>query len=153
MVGTHPIVWLLCWNCIGLHWQNGRYFPDKNFKWIYLKMKVYAFRLRFNWSLFQKVQLTIFQHWFREWLGADQATSHYRNQWWWVYWRMYASFGLNELMDICRELWPYGVTDFRQHCAWVMVCVMAALPQPMLSYRWLVSQGHICQNFRYASWS
>ena len=40
------------------------------------------FRLKFHWSLFLRVQLTIFQHWFRQWLGAEQATSHYLNQWW-----------------------------------------------------------------------
>ena len=28
-------------------------------------MKIYEFRLRFHWSLFPRVQLTIFQHWFR----------------------------------------------------------------------------------------
>ena len=28
---------------------------------------------------------------------AGQATSHYLNQWWLVYWRIYASLGLNEL--------------------------------------------------------
>ena len=28
-------------------------------------MKMYKFRLRFDWSLFPRVQLTIFQHWFR----------------------------------------------------------------------------------------
>ena len=28
-------------------------------------MKLYKFRLRFHWSLFPRVQLTIFQHWFR----------------------------------------------------------------------------------------
>ena len=28
-------------------------------------MKMYTFRLRFHWSLFPRVQLTIFQHWFR----------------------------------------------------------------------------------------
>ena len=28
-------------------------------------MKMYQFRLRFHWSLFPRVQLTIFQHWFR----------------------------------------------------------------------------------------
>ena len=47
-------------------------------------MKMLEFRLRFHWSLFLRVQLTIFQHWFR-WLGAGQATSHYLNQWWLVY--------------------------------------------------------------------
>ena len=60
-------------------------------------MKMYEFRLKFHWSLFPRVQLTIFQHWFRKWLGAVQATSHYLNQWWLVYRRIYASLGLNEL--------------------------------------------------------
>ena len=45
-------------------------------------MKMLEFRLKFHWSLFIRVQLTIFQHWFRRWLGAGQATSHYLNQWW-----------------------------------------------------------------------
>ena len=31
--------------------------------------------------LFPGVKLTICQHWFRWWLGADQATSHYLYQW------------------------------------------------------------------------
>ena len=39
-------------------------------------------RWRSRWSLFLMFQLTIFQYWFGEWLGADQATSHYLNQWW-----------------------------------------------------------------------
>ena len=58
------------------------------------------FRLKFHWSLFLRVELTIFQHWFRLWLGAAQAaqaTSHYLNQWWLAYWRICASLGLNEL--------------------------------------------------------
>ena len=29
-----------------------------------------------------EIQLTIFQHWFRKWLCANQTTSHYLNQWW-----------------------------------------------------------------------
>ena len=60
-------------------------------------MKMLEFRLRFHWSLFPRVQLIIIQHWFRYWLGAVQATSHYLNQWWLVYWRIYASLGPNEL--------------------------------------------------------
>ena len=60
-------------------------------------MKMYEFRLRFHWSLFPRFKLTIFHHWFWWWLGADQATSHYLNQWWFVYWRIYASLGSNEL--------------------------------------------------------
>ena len=45
-------------------------------------MKMYEFRFRFHWSLFLRVQLTIY---------------HYLNQGWKVYWRIYVSLGLNEL--------------------------------------------------------
>ena len=60
-------------------------------------MKMFEFRLKFHGSLFTRVQLTIFQHWFKYRLGTVQATSHYLNQWWLVYRRLYASLGLNEL--------------------------------------------------------
>ena len=60
-------------------------------------MNIYQFRLKLHWSLFPRVQLTIFQHWFRWWFGTKQATRYNLNQWWLVYWCIYASFGLNEL--------------------------------------------------------
>ena len=44
-------------------------------------MKMSEFRLRFHWNFFLLAQFTIFQHRFRWWLGAVQATSHYLNQW------------------------------------------------------------------------
>ena len=44
--------------------QDGNHFPDDIFQCIFL-MKMIKFRLRFHWSLFPRVQLTIFQHWFR----------------------------------------------------------------------------------------
>ena len=55
------------------------------------------FCLGFHWNLLLRFKWTIFHHWFRKWLGADQATSHYLNQWWLIYWRIYTSLGLNEL--------------------------------------------------------
>ena len=63
-------------------------------------MKMYEFQLRFHWSLFLRVQLTIFQHWVRQWLGADQATSHCLTQWRLVNWRIYTSLDVNELTKI-----------------------------------------------------
>ena len=45
-------------------------------------MKGFEFWIQFHWNLFRRVPLTIIQHWFRQWLGAVQATSHYLNQWW-----------------------------------------------------------------------
>ena len=61
--------------------------------------KTDEFRLRFDGSLFLRVQSTIFRHWFRWWIGADQATSHYLNQCWLDYRRIYALLGLNELTE------------------------------------------------------
>ena len=53
-------------------------------------MKMYELRLKFHCSLFLRVQLTIF---------------HYLNQWWLVYWRIYASLSLNELKYSLKFSW------------------------------------------------
>ena len=65
---------------------------------VFSSMKMFELRLKFHWSLFLRVQLPIFQHWLRQWLGTVQATSHYLNQWWLVYRRIYAALCLNELI-------------------------------------------------------
>ena len=44
--------------------------------------KMFQLWLNFHWTMFLKFQLTINQHWFRQWLGAEQATSHYLKQRW-----------------------------------------------------------------------
>ena len=51
---THPpwTKWPPCWQTI---------FSDVFFLW----MTIFVFWLKFHWSLFQEVQLTITQHWFR----------------------------------------------------------------------------------------
>ena len=81
------------------HW--GRYkvngITQTTFSSAFFWTKMFDFRLQFHWSLFLRVQLTLFKHWFWLWLGAVQATSHYLNQWWLVYRRIYASLGPNEL--------------------------------------------------------
>ena len=101
------------------HWGRGKMAAisqttlSNAFSW----MKVLQFRLKFHWSLFLRMQLTKFQHWFRFWLGAGQATSHYLNQWWLDYRRICASLRLNELSDIylgeygyCRHMFDPGAT-------------------------------------------
>ena len=60
--------------------QDGCHFPDDNIEMHFLEF--YKFRLRFHWSLFPIVQITIFHHRFRWWVGADQVTSHCLNQGW-----------------------------------------------------------------------
>ena len=83
--------------------QNGCHFAD-NFFNAFSWMKMYQFRLRFHWNLFLRLKFTIFQQWFRWWLGADQATSHYLNQWWLASWCINASLGLNELMYVYQDV-------------------------------------------------
>ena len=80
------------------HWGRDQIdsISQTSFSNAFSRMKMDGFRLGFHWSLFLRFELII-QHWFRQWLGADQATSHYLNQWWLVYWHIYASLGLNEL--------------------------------------------------------
>ena len=85
-------------------------------------MKMFEFRFQFHWNLFQRVQLTIFQHWFRWWLGAVQATSHFLNERWLNYRRIYAWLGLNELISYQNVMAPLlSVNTFRDqvvdlHC-------------------------------------
>ena len=81
------------------HWgpDEMKNISSATFSNVFSSMKMFEFLLKFHWSLFPRVQLTIFQHWFRWWIGAVQATSHYLHQWWLVYRRIYASLGLNEL--------------------------------------------------------
>ena len=74
------------------------------FWWI----KSFIFWLKFHWSLLLRVQLTITQDGFRQWLGAGQATSHYLNQWCLFYWCIYSSLSLSEL--ISNSL-PQGVSS------------------------------------------
>ena len=44
--------------------QDGRYFADDVLN-AFSSMKMFEFRLKFHWSLFRRIQLTIFQQWFR----------------------------------------------------------------------------------------
>ena len=77
-------------------------------------MKMFEFRLKFHWSLFLRVQLTIIQHCIRERLGTVQVTSHYLNQWWLVHWRIYASLALNELTTI-TDCFPWIDPSHKSH--------------------------------------
>ena len=91
---------------------------------MFSSMKMFEFRLKFHWSLFQRVQLTIFQHWFRWWLGADQATSHHLNQWWLVYWRIYASLALNGLtLQMLTLLKKYLYRQSQYSTTWDIKCL------------------------------
>ena len=44
-------------------------------------LKVVVIWCKFRLNQFPIVQLTIGQHWFRQWLDTEQAINHYLNQW------------------------------------------------------------------------
>ena len=85
------------------HWGRDKMaaISQTTFSNVFSWMKMYELRLKFHWSLFLRVQLTILQHWFRWLLRASQVTSHCLNQCWSVYRLIYASLDLNELNLIC----------------------------------------------------
>ena len=67
-----------------LQWTHWGWFQmaaisQKTFSHAFSWMKMYEFQLTFHWCLFLMVELMIFWHWFRYWLGTDQVTSHYLN--------------------------------------------------------------------------
>ena len=106
MKWTNQLHILQTHHCIGIpsvleiestHW--GREKTDAIFQTTFSNafswMQMYEFRLKYYRILFPRVQLIIFKHWFWQWLGSDQATSHYLNRWWSIYWCILASLGPN----------------------------------------------------------
>ena len=74
--------------------QYGRHFADSIFKCVFLNENVFIL-IKVSMTFVHRVQLTIFQHWFN-WYVAWLAPNQYLNQWWLVYWLIFASPGHNE---------------------------------------------------------
>ena len=117
--------------------QNGHHYADHRFNCIFLNANLLIWIAKDRWSLFLIIQFTIFQHWLRWWLGADQETSHYLKQWWLdcrqqrfqnigIYTRVYTSMlWTNSLCNICI-VWAMSDT------------VAPAAFIPMTCHRWLM---------------
>ena len=151
-------VCLFCFVCVffchsttvecSTHWgrdkMHGGRFADgmlDSFYW----MKIYEFQSRFHWSFIPRVQLTISS------IGSDndltparQQLSHYLNQWWWVYWRIYAPLGLNELKILI--IFFSALHDIFPSCAHVQAVYMYSFlsfnPYFCLLYRHLAIGDH-----------
>ena len=63
--------------------QIGRHFADDIFKGIFLNENVWI-PTKMPLKIVPKGPINNLQHWFRQGLGAVQATSQYLNQWWLV---------------------------------------------------------------------
>ena len=64
MSGT--LIIYIIWNDL-THWGQDKMAPifQTIFSNVFFRMRMYELRLRFHWTLFQRFELTIFQHWFR----------------------------------------------------------------------------------------
>ena len=77
--------------------QNGRHFADGIFKCILLNENIWIL-IEISLKFVPKSPINNYSS-----IGLDngiQATSHDLNQWWLVYWRIYALLGLNELIGL-----------------------------------------------------
>ena len=73
--------------------QNGHRFANDIFKRIFLNENVrISIKISLKFGLINNNPALV-----QIMTCASQATSHYLNQWWLIYWRIYASLGLNEL--------------------------------------------------------
>ena len=80
-------------------WQNRHHFADDMCKWIFLNENL-LISLKISLKFAPKVRINNIPAWVQvmAWhTGTDQATGHYLNQWWLVYWCIYVSLDLNEL--------------------------------------------------------
>ena len=70
--GQHGIVLMFYLTHLSLHEMADILADDISnaFSW----MEIIVYRFKCHWYLFPRVQLTIRQHWFRWWLGIEQAT-------------------------------------------------------------------------------
>ena len=96
------VLHIRCW-CLK-HWCGDN--MAANFRTINKKKCIFLIEnawisLQINW----RFELTMFQNWFRKWLGAVQRSSHCLNQWWLIYRRIYSSFGLNDLTYWNQDKW------------------------------------------------
>ena len=111
--------------------QNGRHFPDDIFKWIFLNEIIWI-SIKISLRLVPTGRINN--------IPADQATSHYLNQWWLVHWCIYASLGLNQLttdyLPLCNNSCLSWVNNrnvyskFRRQkvvCNWVSVANSSGL--------------------------
>ena len=82
--------------------QNGRYFADDTFKCIFLNENAWI-SLKVSLKFVPKVRINNIPALVQIMAWRWQATGHYLNQCWLVYWRIYASLGLNDLIYYARS--------------------------------------------------
>ena len=77
--------------------QNGRHYPDDIWKGIFLNENVWiSIKISLNFVGSGLIKCITALVKIMAW--RQPAASHYLNQWWWVYWRIYASLCLTSII-------------------------------------------------------
>ena len=112
-----------------LHGQSGCHFVDDIFRCIFVN-ETFFILIKISLKSVLKGQLATTQHWFRLWLGSEQAASHYLNQCW-----------PQSLTHICgtRGRWVNWGQDFTRD-AWICYKCTLSLRWPEYFMWWCITR-------------
>ena len=82
--------------------QDCRHFQDAIFKSFFVKENIWI-SIQILLKCVPGVKLTIFQHWFRKWLGAEQVARHYFNR---------CLYALLSHICVTRPQWVFKKSEF-----------------------------------------
>ena len=77
-------------------WQNCCHFTNNIFKCIFVNENVWI-SLKMSLKFVPKFRINSIPALAQIWIGTNQVTSYYLNQWWLLFWGTYVSLSLNEL--------------------------------------------------------
>ena len=133
-------------------WDKMAAIFQTTFSYAFSGTKTYGFRFKIYCSLFLRVQLTIFQHWFRSWLGAEylkRQTIIWTDYVWITdaYMRHWSSVGL-------RPRWfttNYSVNDIYLHSisSPFVIWAMTSVIKPRIYTVLYATQGRFLILLRY----
>ena len=92
--------------------QNGCHFADDIFKCILLNENA-QISLKISLKIVPKVWINNIPTLVQKMAWRRPGDKHYLNQWWLVYWRIYASLGLNELKK--KIAWKSEILKWGRH--------------------------------------
>ena len=100
----------------------------------------------------QRIQLTTSQRWFRQWVGADQAKSHYRKQGWFSLLTHIHGAELRWVKCFQRPAIYTCVSKFDENaCIWVDVTIYNSAFLVIEEYTWCTQGYHSIQIMLWSS--
>ena len=99
--------------------QNGRHFTDDILKCIFLNENI-SILIKISLNFVPKGRINNIPSLVQIMAWCWQVTNHYLNQWWLVYWRIYALLGLNELTLLVLRpkysMWTWSIQWLLMPC-------------------------------------